>query len=170
MVQVYIMCGLPGSGKSSFCLDRKNGKLSFYEGEKIPNSRLINIISRDSIRLNMVGPNIDTVSFFSREQSVKAEYFRQIRMSCFKYLEVYCDATQLTVSGRRQLINYLRDLINAGKVQINAIVINTPLDECIRRDSERSGVQKVGEQRIRTMAAGFIMPTKGEGIANIYVI
>lgn len=49
-----------------------------------------------------------------------------------------------------------------------AIVINTPLDECIRRNELRTGQARVPEKVIRDMYNKFQRPTFQEGFDEIY--
>lgn len=170
MTKLFILCGLPGSGKSTFALNRKQGNINFFENEQIPNSKLINIVNRDMIRYKVCGNDVTKENLFARESLVRNIYFKEIRLSCFKYLETYCDATQIDVSSRRRILNYVNDLITTNKVSPYAIYFNTSIEECIERDKTRTGLSLVGEKEIRDMAARLVIPKVEEGFKEVYII
>ena len=90
MSKLYIMMGIPGSGKSTWC--RHNIKdTDAY-------------VSRDKIRFGLVNPN---EPYFSKENQVYREFINTIERKLVKYKNVYADQTSLDSRARRKLITSL---------------------------------------------------------------
>lgn len=85
MANLYLMCGIPGSGKSTFL---KN---------KIRNNNSV-IISRDAIRFSIVKPNEE---YFSHEDEVLEIFWNQINEALAANKTVYVDQTSLTPRARK---------------------------------------------------------------------
>ena len=75
MANLYLMCGVPGCGKSTFL---KN---------KIKNNNSV-IISRDAIRFSIVKPEED---YFSHEDEVLEIFWNQINEALAANKTVYVD-------------------------------------------------------------------------------
>ena len=65
MTKLWVMCGVPGTGKSTWI---KNN-LSKFEGE-------VEVISRDEIRFSMVSEGEE---YFSKEDEVFKEFINRIK-------------------------------------------------------------------------------------------
>ena len=90
MSKLYIMMGIPGSGKSTWC--RHNIKdTDAY-------------VSRDKIRFGLVNPN---EPYFSIDIQVYQEFINTIERKLVKYKNVYADQTSLDSRARRKLITSL---------------------------------------------------------------
>ena len=53
-------------------------------------------------------------------------------------------------------------------IEVNAIVMRTPLDIVIKQNSQREGREFVPESVIRQMNSQFTIPTEEEGFTHIY--
>lgn len=137
---LYVMVGLPGSGKSTYLQQFKKDCI---------------IISRDSIRFSMLG---DT--YFDNEKLVFKEFVNQIQsaIDSNNYKSIYADATHISEKSRNKLLNKL----NLKGVSIHIIFINTPIDVCIERNSHRVGIEKVPEDVVRDFQDRLELPTHNE--------
>ena len=133
---INIMIGLPGCGKSTFC-------------EKMVEEWGGCWVSRDKIRLEMLGPN---ASFFSQETNVFNCFVNTINtlLTSDKDLDIYVDATHINSSSRLKI---LRRLNLKGDEDICYYIFTTPLNECMRRNHLRTGVARVPDNAIRDMNA-----------------
>ena len=84
--ELYIMCGAPGSGKSTYVREHAARGTSAH-------------ISRDKIRFSMVTKDEE---YFSKEDEVYAEFIRQIieALKAPWVDEVWVDATNMTKKSR----------------------------------------------------------------------
>ena len=151
--RLWVMCGIPGSGKSTFIATHNN----FFNERKA-------VISRDNIRFSMIK---EKDSYFSKEKEVFAEFIRQIKESLNKNIDTIVDATHINPPSRGKL---LRALGNSLKnVQINAIVIKVPLEIALERNKQREGIKVVPDQAIINMNSQFTEPILDEGFDNIWI-
>lgn len=138
---LYIMCGVPGSGKSTWAHKQNNAK----------------IISRDEIRFKMVKEGED---YFSKEKQVFKTFIKEIQDAIDNDpRDVYCDATHITTASRNKLLNAL-NLSNAG--QIIVVVVRPSLQETLKRNSQRDGRRYVPKKVIRNMYYKFQRPEYDE--------
>lgn len=142
MPNLVMLIGLPGSGKSS------------YAKENYPS---YTYLSSDKIREELYGD----ASIQDNPQKV----FQIMRERAIEALEdgknVVYDATNLV---RKRRADFIRSLPNGHLV--TAAVIWAPLEECIKRDSERDRV--VGKNVIMNMVKTFDAPWYDEGFTSIY--
>lgn len=148
--RVYLMSGLPGSGKSTF----------IHKYRQLTDA----VISRDAVRFSIVKEDEE---YFAKEDYVFKVFIKEIN----KALEdenverVFIDATHLNPKARYRVIHKLnRENID----EINVIYFNIPIDECIRRNNLRIGRAVVPETAIRNMMKSYLYPTKLEGFNHIY--
>ena len=90
MRKLFIMCGIPGSGKSTF-LNRITKPTSL-------------VISRDKIRFGLLK---DTDEYFSKEKEVYNEFIKQINAAIADNKDFYVDQTSLNAAARNKLFNQL---------------------------------------------------------------
>ena len=150
--KVWILSGPPASGKSTWV--RKNiGPHDEW-------------VSRDSIRFSMLK---DNNKYFDMEDRVFETFVYTInRCLADPDIEnVYVDATHITRGSRRKITHRL-DHRNIS--ELNCIVFNIPLGECLDRNSHREGRAKVPDEVIEDMYKRRTFPTRKEGFNHIYKV
>ena len=150
---LYISCGVPGSGKSTFLKEMK-------EKNEI-------IISRDEIRFALLKPGED---YFSHEKEVYARFLHAIAHNIKMGYNVYADATHLNEKSRYSL---LHQLYNKGcrPSETNAIYFDVPLSVCLERNECRLGTAAyVPPEQVERMFTQFVPPQKYEGFKNIWSV
>lgn len=141
--KLYIMCGCPGSGKTTFA------KSMF------PNAYYV---SRDEIRFSYIKENDE---YFSKEDKVFNEFIKRINFALSTNKDVVADATHLNAKSRMKLLAHLD--INKEKTEVHAIVMQTPLKTCIERNENRKGTKSyVPKSVIKRMYYSFTQPTNEE--------
>lgn len=141
--KLYIMVGIPGSGKSTYA--KKNFPDAWY-------------ISRDEIRFNLVAENEE---YFSKEDEVFNEFIRMINLGLEMGNDVVADATHLNSRSRIKLFSHLN--LNKEKTEIIAVVMRTPLKTCLERNENRIGTRSyVPPQVIKRMSHSLREPTSEE--------
>ena len=133
---LYILSGLPGSGKSTFAK-----KVLMQDKSKV-------YVSRDEIRFSMLD---DNDAYFKNEKKVFETFTFRIAEGLFEGHDVIADATHLNMSSRNKLIKALLAL-HAPWNNIFLIIMDTPIEICIDRQSERDGREKVPQNVIENMA------------------
>ena len=147
---LYVMMGLPASGKSTFA-------------DEIATSQNATIISSDAIRKEWYGDeNI---------QGNPAKIFEEMRKRTVSVLEngrsVIYDATNLTLKSRSFLRNYSPLLKIRHKIKINGVLCVTPFDVCCERNSKRERV--VPMEAMNRMLKSFTPPMFSEGFDFIFL-
>lgn len=142
MKTLIIFRGLPGCGKSTEAaalVKREPG-------------RWIRI-NRDDIRSMIVGPgnHPHSGSKVEREEFVRNVKNDLIRLSFKNGYDVIVDDTHLVKMTVEKLHKLCADI---GDIKVIEKGINLSIEECIRRDSQRTGFAKVGEDIIKRMASG----------------
>jgi predicted kinase len=150
--KLYLMCGIPGSGKSYWIRENTSGND-------------VAVISRDEIRFSVLS---DDDEYFSREHTVWRLYVTKAQEALDNptIKDVVLDATHLNEASRKKILNALT--INKEKVSICSIVMMTPLDVALMRNSKRKGRSYVPERAIRNMYDSFTLPKEDEGFDIIY--
>lgn len=133
-----IMCGLPLSGKSTYCAERKK------EGYVI--------ISPDEIRLAMYGSPF----IYTAEPFVWATAQTMARSLLNQGYKVIIDATNITEESRRKWRNIASDF----DIYINIVFMQTPAYECYLRNEE---IKRLDHSIILDMALRFEPPKEYEG-------
>lgn len=149
---VYMMVGLPGSGKST---SAKNIKATAEaDGKKCC------IISSDAIRAELFG---DEGCQQNSRKVFSLYYQRAIEAYELGTDIIILDATNIRPKDRKAAIQQLKQ---AGvQASYMALVMQTPYDECVDRDSKRS--RTVGEEVIDRMQRNYRYPTMSEGFDYI---
>ena len=120
---LYISCGVPGSGKSTFLKTHKG------KDEKI--------ISRDEIRFSLLKEGEE---YFSHEDEVFETFITKITESINSGFNTYADATHLNHRGRAKLTDAL---LEAGcqPRDVQAILFDVPIAICFERNEKRKGTK-----------------------------
>ncbi len=105
-------------------------------------------VSRDEIRFSMLD---DNDAYFQNEKKVFDTFVLRITEGLFEGHDVIADATHLNMSSRNKLIKALLAL-HAPWNNIYLIIMNTPLETCIDRQSGRDGREKVPQSAIENMS------------------
>ncbi len=151
MSTLYVLIGLPGSGKSTFI------------AELYPKLACAAYVSRDNIRFSLVKEN---EPYFSKEQEVKKLFIESINELLEDgYENIFADATHLTITSRRNVVSKTPKF--SRKI---AIFINTPLETCLQRNNMRAGRLKVPEYTIKEMRERLQKPTINEGFNEIWEV
>lgn len=155
MKTLYILCGIPGSGKSTFARE----SLKKLRGSTA-------IVSRDEIRFSLVKENED---YFSKEKEVFRHFIEEIKTELSFKDNVIVDATHLNINSRTKLLRALSGEI-LKDVYVFAVYFNVPLEVCLNRNSKRTGRKFVPEDKIKTMFKSFTKPSFEEGFDEIIQI
>ena len=148
MANLYLMCGVPGAGKSTFL------KNHIKEENSI-------IISRDAIRFSIVKPDED---YFSHEDKVLNIFWGQINKALAEGKDTFVDQTSLTPKARKWLLQHVN-----GYTYANLIWIDESLETCLERNEGRRGTRAyVPRDVIRRMFSQFIEPSLDEGFDYIF--
>ena len=148
MADLYLMCGVPGAGKSTFLKNHI----------KEENSA---IISRDAIRFSIVKPDEE---YFSHEDEVLNIFWEQINKALAEGKDTFVDQTSLTPRARKWLLQHVE-----GYKYANLIWIDENLETCLERNELRRGTRAyVPETVIRRMFSQFIEPSLDEGFDYIF--
>lgn len=146
---VIMLVGLPGSGKSLFAQD-------FKEGQKEEFGRDWEIFSSDAMRKELFGDeNIQGTP--ENRELIFSTLFKRIKKHLLDGKDAIFDATNL---NKRRRIHFIKQLENVP-CNKGCILIATPYEECLQNNSSRSRV--VPEEVIKRMYMNFQPPHKSEG-------
>lgn len=152
MAKLYVMMGLPGSGKSTF--------LKNYC------SNLDNtvIVSRDEIRFSLLKEGED---YFSHENDVTKILWKTINEELANGKNVYVDQTSLNEKSRLLLLNHIDQNLCS---KISLIWCDTPTTCCLENNETRKGTRAyVPRGVIRRMSQQLQVPNFKEGFNAIYI-
>lgn len=144
---LIVMCGLPGSGKSTYT-------------KYITDSGHFECVSTDQIRKRLYGDE----NIQGNGKEVFDTAFLQLQT--FGLAKKHCvfDATNITQKARRRVVQECRNYYDL----IVCKYIDTPLEVCLHRNSQRERV--VPKEVILRMANQFTMPSREEGFDYVDTI
>ena len=137
MPRLFMMCGLPASGKSTFA-------------RQFIRDNDIRYVSRDEIRFSMVKENEE---YFSREKKVFKKFAGTIAQTLIDGFDVIADATHLNRISRDKLIRAIDQYTT--KYTITYIVLETSLETCMKRNALREGRARVPDSVMKSMAENW---------------
>lgn len=143
MPTLYILCGIPASGKSTWAHE--------FLASDTKDTRYV---SRDEIRFSMLEEDDD---YFAHEKKVFEKFADTIAQTLVDGFDVIADATHVNEYSRTKLTNAIDAYITEYKIIY--VVFHTGVEECVRRNSLREGRAHVSEESIRGMRRSFTMPT-----------
>lgn len=147
MLTLRVLIGLPASGKSTYTAQ------VLRDGED--RWRAVN---KDSIRIELH----NNVWSKANEKLTLIERDRRIIAYLRDGYNVIVDDTNLAphhMTRLREIVDNLNNQMPGVTLDVNDSFLTVPLEECIRRDSLRTGYARVGEKVIRDMHKQFITPT-----------
>lgn len=148
MKTLYIICGVPGSGKTHYA-----------KNHLIPHAHY-SYISRDEIRFDLVKEDED---YFSKENDVFCIFVDEIVHDLKNPLNdcVIADATHINWASRKKLINAIGKKIPLdNQINIIPIVVQTNLETCLERNHQREGCAVVPDEVIKHMYNRFRNPSR----------
>ena len=148
---LYVMVGIPGSGKSTFINTHCQSDWK--------------IVSRDQVRFSIVREDEE---YFSKEKKVFKTFIEEIVRGLKDYDITVADATHLNQGSRLKLLNSLG--VNLRGVKVEAIVLRTSLETALERNSQRIGRELVPEESIKNMFNNFTIPKFEEGFDAINIV
>ena len=153
---LYVMCGCPGSGKTTWA--KKNLPQAIY-------------VSTDEIRMELFGtyePGLD-------EKAVFQQFYGRIRQALREGHDVVADATNLTKTRRKKALDCLSEQDEAVAVVLYtplsvAVVLYTPLSVALQRNASRD--RQVPESAVQRMhyILSSSLPRRSEGFREVRMI
>ena len=153
MKNFYVLCGIAGSGKSTWI----NNHLAAFKG-------YTKVVSRDDIRFMIVNEDEE---YFSREKQVFKKFIEELKDGLENCDNVIADATHLNLASRTKLLRNLTSSLKDANVY--AIVIDTPVKICLKQNATRRGRRFVPEDQIIAMGKRLTIPTFEEGFDKIFI-
>lgn len=146
--RVYILCGVPGSGKS------------YYAKNTLMNNiwRHIVYISSDDIREEICGDAQDQ----SKNWEVFELFYDRARKAIIAGNDVVLDATHLTKKTRRKCRNHFKDL----NCKFIAVQMKTSIRESVRRNQSRKRI--VPNYAMKRMIQAYEPVTEDEGFDEVW--
>ena len=142
MPTLYILCGIPASGKSSW-------SKKFLQ--EYPN---VHYVSRDEIRLSIIK---DDESYFSHEDEVFNQFVGKIAQALSDGFDCIADATHINYFSRKKLTYAIDSYIEDYKIIY--VIFNTDIITCLMRNRLREGRQCIPEKSLCSMFSKWDAPT-----------
>lgn len=139
MNTLYVLCGCPGAGKTTWARRNLNNNHTCY-------------ISRDEIRFRLLNDNDD---YFAKENDVYNTFVAKIAAN-LKVRNVVADATHISNCSRKKLLSSIAKI--TPKFEVIYITFPVEIDMCLARNARREGRAQVPESVVRRMYINFQPP------------
>ena len=143
MAKLILMCGIAGSGKSTFAKMHMDKVLDIY-------------VSRDDIRFSLL---TEEDEYFAVEDEVWTQYVAAINAGLRNGRTVWADATHLNKKARLKLLH----AIYPTPEHIEVIYIKVPLQTALKQNAQREGLRRVPDEVIHRMWNSIEEPEFHEG-------
>ena len=147
MAKLYVMIGIPGSGKS-------------FISEKLATKHNAIVFSSDAYRLKVCGDE----NCQDRNQEVFSLLYKELRQALIEGKNCIFDATNVTRKDRSRIFNQINGIDN---VEVIAYVMRTPLEVCIEQDLHRE--RCVSREVIKKFLYKYEFPQRFEGFSDIII-
>lgn len=137
--KLAIMCGLPASGKSTYCRELQK------QGWLVVSPDIIRTMLYDAPYLKEFEVEVWNVTKLSARVLLRSNY------------DVVIDATNTTKWERKGW----REMANGYNAEFSIYYVDTPFEECVRRDMQR--LNPVGYNVLERMHKKFTEPSEDEG-------
>lgn len=145
MQRLYVMCGPSASGKSTWAA-----------------SSGAHVVSRDRIRFSLMR---EGDGYFDHEDQVLALFCAEVSLGLARGADVVADATHLDRKSRSKLFKGIA--IDRDRVEVVSVHVRAALEECLRRNSRRKGLERVPDEVLVDQFRRWIRPSFDEGFDEI---
>lgn len=162
MNNLYVLCGIPGCGKSTWVKNRMAENTSSTDSKWA-------YVSRDEVRFSMIKEEDD---YFSKEKQVFEEFVNRIcgNLSDAWTQNVIADATHLNKISRDKLINAIRRKRPNLPLHITMVYFDIPLEVCKFRNDKREGRAHVPDEVMNKMYTQLEFPKLRKGLKAIEIV
>lgn len=149
---VFLLCGIPGSGKSTWARNHMTPTTEW--------------ISRDNVRFSIVREDEE---YFSHEEEVFDTFIAYIKQTLEnpKVDVIIIDATHISKRARRKVLSRIR---KQNIFELDCVWFDVSLNTCLARNHLRTGRERVPETAIENMYKSKIYPSIDEGFDMIFII
>lgn len=162
MNNLYVLCGIPGCGKTTWTRKKMNENTSSTDPKWV-------YVSRDEVRFSMIKEEDD---YFSKEKQVFEEFVNRLcgNLSDAWTQNVIADATHLNEISRDKLINAIRRKRPNLPLRITMVYFDVPLEVCKFRNDKREGRAHVPDEVMNKMYAQLEFPKLRKGLEAIEIV
>lgn len=162
MNNLYVLCGIPGCGKSTWVKNRMAENTSSTDPKWA-------YVSRDEVRFSMITEEDD---YFSKEKQVFEEFVNRLcgNLSDAWTQNVIADATHLSEISRDKLINAIRRKRPNLPLHITMVYFDITLEVCKFRNDKREGRAHVPDEVMNKMYAQLEFPKLRKGLDAIEIV
>ena len=162
MNNLYILCGLPGCGKTSWTRNKMKENTSSTDPKWA-------YVSRDEVRFSLIKEEDD---YFAKEKLVFNEFVKRI---CNSLKDTYvintiADATHLNEISRNKLLNAIHRTMPNMNFDVVMVYFDVPVEVCKFRNAKRSGRARVPDNIIEKMCASFEFPKCRKDLIRIEIV
>lgn len=132
--ELHVMCGIQGSGKTTLAKQL--------------------VISKNAVLYNY-----DTIFWESKTYTPILDIYKQMKLSLLQGKNIIYDNLNITVLSREFLLKYFKRLECKKIIH----VMNTPLEECLKRRQERAVGQYLSDCHVLSCYKDYVPPVFEEG-------